>query len=219
MKLVKNLYKLFRPSDASYHLVFPFIPFIFSDTLSFSMLAIVIILFSVSMCGFGLNNMFDVDTDSKNYKMRNKNPFVSKEIKRNQSFVIFSFFLFVSIIVSFFLFGEITFYLILAISFGALYSVPPFRFKRRFIFDMIFHGLGTVFFMLYSFFIISLNSNYLLPATIACFLISTLFNLGNEIDDYESDKKANLKTTVVTLGKRTSFLVYFVLFVILYLFF
>jgi len=218
MKLFTNLYKLFRPLDASHHLAFSIIPFIFIDKLSLSMIFVVFTVFLASMFNFGLNNAFDIDTDSKNRIKQNKNPFVSKETKKYQLYLALFLVFFIDIMVSFFLFGKTTFYLILAILFGAFYSVPPFRFKKRFVFDMIFHGLAAIFFMLFSFFVTSINSNYLIPSIIICFLISTLFNFENQINDYDADKNANLKTTVVMIGKKISFFVYLILFIVLYLF-
>jgi 4-hydroxybenzoate polyprenyltransferase len=217
MKILANLYKLFRPLDASKHLVFPIIPFIFASRLSLSMVLIVIIVFLASLFNFGLNNAFDVDTDSRNKVKKNKNPFISKEIKKYQLYLALFLVLFIDIIASFFLFGGVTIYLILALIFWTCYSTPPFRFKGKFVFDMLFHGLGAIFFMLYSFFASSFNLSYLLPSIIVCFTLSTLVNLENEIGDYEADKNANLKTTAVTIGERISFFVYLTLFIILYL--
>lgn len=218
MKFYRVIKKLLNPSGALVHLSFALVPFLFIDMLSLNMILILCICFLVNLFNYGINNTFDIDTDSKNLIKRNRNPFVSNEIKKNQALIVLFFLLFLGVALSLTFFGALTFYLLLGVSFSIFYSIPPFRFKGKFIFDMLFHGLAAISFMLFSFFILSVNQNYLLSSIVVCFLISTLFNLENEIRDYDADKNVNLKTTVVTLGKRISYHIYLILFIILYIF-
>jgi 4-hydroxybenzoate polyprenyltransferase len=218
MKLFNAIIKLLNPSGALCHLQFTLISLLFVDILSPNIVLILSICFLVNLFSYGINNTFDVDTDSKNIKKRNRNPFVLNEIKRSQAIIVLFFILFLGITLSFFFFGVFTYYLLLGITFSILYSTPPFRFKGKFVLDMLFHGLTAVSFLLFSFFILQVNQNYLLPSIIICLLISTLFNLENELEDYNADRNANLKTTVATIGKKFSFLIFLTLFTILYLF-
>lgn len=91
-----------------------------------------------------------------------------------------------------------------------LYSAYPFRFKARPITDVTSHAL-----MLSGLIILSGYWSYSQEVNIAWLVIiaATLFSaygqFYNQIEDYEVDKEAGLKNTVVLIGKQnTTFLMY-----------
>ena len=86
------------------------------------------------------------------------------------------------------------------------YSCPPFRLKSKPLFDLISHGLffGSLLFLFPSVFFS--RDVELLHALIAIsiFYFSLILELRNHIEDYETDKKAGLRTTVCILGLNAS---------------
>jgi len=152
---------------------------------------------------FSINDCFDIEEDKFNKLKRN--PIVEGKLKFKNA-LIFSFLLIIfGIILSLTLrFKAFLFYILISfISFS--YSSPPLRLKSRFLMDLISHGLFFgAFLFLFPFFIFDqlILFHYLIAISLFCF--SIIQELRNHIEDYESDKKAGLKTTVCVLGLEKS---------------
>lgn len=152
---------------------------------------------------FSINDCFDIEEDKFNKLKRNL--IVEGKLKFKNA-LIFSFSLIIlGIILSLTLgFKAFLFYILISfISFS--YSSPPLRLKSRFLMDLISHGLFFgAFLFLFPFFIFDqlILFYYLIALSLFCF--SIIQELRNHIEDYESDKKAGLKTTVCVLGLEKS---------------
>ena len=83
-----------------------------------------------------------------------------------------------------------------------LYSAHPFRLKARPLTDVISHALmlsGLL--VMTGYFAYDANPQLAWLVIIAAILFSAYGQFYNQIDDYEVDKEAGLKNTVVLLGK------------------
>jgi len=86
---------------------------------------------------------------------------------------------------------------------SAMYSVKPIKLKGRFLLDIVSHSLffGVMIF-LYPFVVFDTGIDKIAILTsLLIAYVSINLELRNHYTDYEHDKKAGLKTTVVVLGK------------------
>lgn len=170
---------------------------------------LLILLIPANLFIYGVNDYFDSRSDSANPKKEKKEFKYTK--KRQKIYIQAIFFGIIGIIVG--LLMSISFFtkiiLILFYFLAFFYSAPPLRFKSLPFFDFIS------------------NSFYALPAVIGYYefsgkfinfylLAAMLFWTGamhifSAISDIEFDKKEEIKTTAVLLGKDKSLLLCFVL--------
>ncbi len=174
----------------------------FPDVKNASIVLISLILYVAY--AFSLNNCFDVDTDVLNPRKRSKNPIASGELSFRAG-IIFSMILAVSGIMLASLLGKEEFLIYLSmVLLATLYSAPP-RLKAQPILDVISHG---IFFGMIPFFygacFDGVLTRYEAVIGLALLLYSFAMELRNHLEDYESDIKASLRTTPITIGKSTS---------------
>lgn len=163
--------------------------------------AIIILLFGF---GFSVNDCFDTKED-KLVKDK-KNPVALQKISLKNA-LIFSMLLAILALALSSLFGTKVFLLCLGSTLlGFFYSSPPLRIKSRPWLDLLSHGLfAGVFIFLIPLLIFAKELtlvHYLIGFSI--FYFSIILELRNHIEDYETDKKANLKTTVCIFGLEKS---------------
>ncbi|MDP2820935.1 MAG: UbiA prenyltransferase family protein [bacterium] len=154
--------------------------------------------------GFSINECFDVEEDKLNELK--KNPVARREIDYKSAFIFSLALAFFGVFFSFY-FGINYFLLYLAATIlSFFYSAPPFRFKNRFLLDLVSHGLFAGLFLFFlPFFAFNseiINAYYLLGLSVFCY--SLIFEMKNQISDYESDKRAGLKTTACVFGLENS---------------
>ena len=162
-----------------------------------------IIFFLFLGSSFAINDCSDVKEDKLGKK---SNPIARGEISLKKA-IIFSISLGgLGLILSAYFGMEVFLFYSALIFLSFIYSLPPLRLKSRFLLDILSHGL---FFGSFLFFlpIIIFNMepaivHYLIAISI--FWFSVIIELKNHLRDYESDKKAGLKTTVCVLGKSKS---------------
>ncbi len=170
-----------------------------TETLLFYALVCLYLAFS-----FSINNCFDIKEDS--LKRKKNNPVATGEINRREG-IIFSLFLaLLGISLSLFRGLNVFCFLFFLIFLSFSYSSPPFRLKSRPFLDLISHGLffGSLLFLFPSiFFSTHIEILHALIA-ISLFYFSIILELRNHIEDYKSDKRAGLRTTVCVLGINAS---------------
>jgi chlorophyll synthase len=91
----------------------------------------------------------------------------------------------------------------LALTIGALYSLPPVRLKERAGLDLLAHSLLPLSILLMG--MAAAQANHPLRAAVGAAwvcLISAKSDTSNLIRDYESDREHNIGTTAVRLGVR-----------------
>lgn len=95
-----------------------------------------------------------------------------------------------------------------------LYSAHPFRLKARPITDLVSHALMlSALLVMTGYFTYHAEPSYGWYVIVAAFLFSAYGQFYNQVDDYEVDKQAGLRNTVVLLGKiPTTMLMYASLF-------
>jgi len=153
---------------------------------------------------FAINNCFDVDTDLKNPQKRNKNPVASGELSFRMGIISSALIAALGVLFAFFLsYREFMIY-ILMLLLATFYSAPP-RLKAKPIVDVVSHGIffGAMPFI-YGAYFDGILTKYEIAIAIALLLYSFAMELRNHLEDYESDLKANLKTTPIVIDKKLS---------------
>jgi 4-hydroxybenzoate polyprenyltransferase len=160
-------------------------------------------LFFVLCFGFSVNALSDVDVDiyhdgrSKDMNL-SRQPLVTGEISIPQAKLLCLLFLVGSLLCALL----VGFYFMLTIIIldviGYVYSLEPFRMKKRPIGDIICNALSGVFFFLAG---ITIGKAYVNPLLlITVFLMASNFYITTVMTDYEFDKKAGIRTSAVVYG-------------------
>ncbi|WP_346766025.1 UbiA family prenyltransferase [Thermococcus sp. M39] len=153
---------------------------------------------------FAINNCFDVDTDLINPLKRNKNPIANGELSFGMGILSSVAIAVLGILFAAFLsYGELLIYVSM-ILLATLYSAPP-RLKAQPILDVLSHGIffGAMPF-LYGAYFDGVLTKYEIAIGLALLFYSFSMELRNHLEDYESDLKANLRTTPIVIGKSLS---------------
>jgi len=162
------------------------------------------IVFLLLAFGFSVNDVFDTKED--NFHLEKENLLVSKKISFPKG-LAFSVFLGISGLgLSLFFSWKIFIFCLAAFLLGFFYSAPPIRFKGRPFLDLISHGLfagALIFFFPILVFNQELEFFYYLIG-FSFFYLSVMAELRNHLEDYETDKKAGLKTVVAVLKYQIS---------------
>lgn len=153
--------------------------------------------------GFSVNDCFDTKEDE--YKAE-KRQIVKRELSLKKSLVFSISLGLLGLALSAILGLKVFLFSLFSLLIGFFYSAPPLRFKSRPIFDIISHGLfaGALIFI---FPLIVFRAEIKLIhyfIIFSIFYFSILAELRNHLEDYETDKKAGLKTTVCALGLKNS---------------
>jgi 4-hydroxybenzoate polyprenyltransferase len=206
-KNLKNYLRLFRIKDWRGYFFMAVFGFLISRGFLFPLKDIIIFYFLVLLFlafGFSINDRFDLKEDK--YKKNRVNLVANKEISLKSSLILAISPGTLALILSFFFGFKIFLFSFAGIAIAFSYSAPPLRFKSRPLIDLISHGLfaGVFWFFLpLLVFKQSLNLfHYLIAFSI--FYLSIILELRNHLEDYEADKKANLRTSVCVFGKKLS---------------
>jgi len=208
MKINLNPYfKLLRVKDWRAYFFMATFGFIVSKGFLFPIKDIFLFYFLIFLFlsfGFSVNDCFDIKEDR--YHQDKENPLVKKEISFKKGL---SFSISIGILGLIFstLFGLKVFLFSLAVVLiSFFYSAPPLRLKSKPLLDLISHGLfagAFIFILPLMIFKKELNLIYYLTA-FSIFYFSIILELRNHLEDFEIDKRANLKTTVCILGYKNS---------------
>lgn len=150
--------------------------------------------------GFSVNNFFDIKEDKEKGEAKN----LLIQNKRNFLFSISPGIL--ALLLSIYFGAKIFLFILVAGLIGFFYSAPPLRIKSKPFLDLISHGFfaGALIFI-FPVLIFSPKLtlfHYLIAFSI--FYLSATFEMRNHLEDYQSDLRAGLKTTVCLLGYRNS---------------
>jgi bacteriochlorophyll c synthase len=165
---------------------------------------------------FSINNAFDVQEDINAGKTSN---LVARGLITKNEAVLFSVIIAMAAVAFFSYIGGLFGFLFstTCVVLGFLYSIPPFRFKKRPGIDVISHGL-----FLGSLLILIGNTAYggALNETayffaVGFFVVSCLFQMQNLLGDYFVDRDLGIKTTAVSLRSWEKGRYFFLTFAIL----
>ncbi|MCD6590934.1 MAG: UbiA family prenyltransferase [Candidatus Aenigmarchaeota archaeon] len=153
---------------------------------------------------FSINNCFDNKEDL--LKIKNSNPVAAEEIRQKEGIVFSLLLAFLGMILSLLRGLNVFYFFSVLIFLSFSYSSPPFRLKSKPLLDLISHGLffGSLLFLFPSVFFSKSSELLHILIAISIFYFSLILELRNHIEDYDSDKKAGLRTTVCMLGLDTS---------------
>ncbi|MFQ5974957.1 MAG: UbiA family prenyltransferase [Candidatus Hydrothermarchaeales archaeon] len=197
--------KLIRFKDWFGGLISFLIPVIFLGAIN-SRAAMAAIAFCLVMASvFIFNQYCDIDTDTNN-EVKSKLPLTSGAISKRMGLLIILCFLTLGFGIAYSV--DKTFFVLLVVlkMLGVLYSAYPFRLKSRPGFDIVANLLGmAVIPYLAGWSLIGdiKDVSMLLGAIII--LVHVWAHILQQVRDYEADKRADLKTVVVFLGKKRSY--------------
>ena len=161
------------------------------------------------------NNISDLKIDSISNKNR---PLVKKRISLKNYKKLMWFFLMLALIYAIVTTAEIFSVIILSVGGYVLYSLPPFRIKRVFIFSKMIIGFNSVLALILGSLTVSRDwmffpIEYLLGTFIFVSIGANLIDLK----DYEGDKKEGIITLPVKIGLNNAKLILGFSFLVLYL--
>ncbi len=162
---------------------------------------------------YGLNDLFDLDTDIFNPKKENQEiKLIDAKLQNITKRLIIIFLLLAIPLVLMLPNNEAAWILIIFFGLGSAYSVPPLRFKARILIDSISNILyalpGIATYVLVS------QTWPTWPSWLAILTWTTAMQLFSAIFDIQADKKAGLRTTAVLLGEKMSLYLCFFLWLI-----
>ncbi|MCD6482677.1 MAG: UbiA prenyltransferase family protein, partial [Candidatus Aenigmarchaeota archaeon] len=158
-------------------------------------------LFSYLSFSFAINNYFDIEEDK--HEKHTKNPLAKGKISYKEAKLIILLSIIASILFTALINENAVWYMIIMLLVSAMYSSKPIKLKGRFLLDIVSHSLffGVMIF-LYPFVVFDTGIDKIAILTsLLIAYVSINLELRNHYTDYDHDKKAGLKTTVVVLGK------------------
>ncbi|MHA1209741.1 MAG: UbiA family prenyltransferase [Candidatus Freyarchaeota archaeon] len=149
---------------------------------------------------FSINNAFDIQEDISAGKTSN---LVARGLITKNEAILFSILLAMAAVAFFSYIGGLLGFLfsITCAALGFLYSVPPVRFKKRPVIDIVSHGLflGSLLILIgTTAYGGTLNQTAYFFA-VGFFVVSCLFQMQNLLGDYFVDRDLGIKTTAVYL--------------------
>jgi 4-hydroxybenzoate polyprenyltransferase len=165
------------------------------DILLFLIIGLLLLAF-----GFSVNNFFDIEEDKekgevKNFLVQNKKNFFLSVSPGILALLLSAYF------------GKWVFlFVLIAGLIGFFYSAPPLRMKSRPFLDLISHGLfagALIFLFPFLLFKPELTTFHYLVA-FSVFYLSVMLETRNHLEDYQSDSRVGLRTTVCFLGYKNS---------------
>ncbi len=197
----KSIFRYYRVKDWRAYLALGAFGFFVARGFLFPLFDIIrflIILILLLAFGFSVNNFFDTKEDQEKGKT------ILIKNKKNFLFSVWPGILALLISTSFGL--KVFLFVLIASLIGFFYSAPPLRMKSRPFLDLISHGLfaGALifFFPILAFRSQTTLFHYLVAFSI--FYLSVTLEMRNHLEDYQSDLRAGLKTTVCFLGYKNS---------------
>jgi len=175
-----------------------------------ALVPLALIAFCTIAFGFVINNVADVEIDkvhtAKCKKL--KNPLVSQTVTLRGTWILLISLAFVPLCISLVVSVPAFFAVAATLTLFTAYSIPPFRFKERYVLDLVTHGvmagamLFLVGYLLHSP-AIPLLSLKMISLSVLFTCIGCMALLVHQIGDYKEDCNYTT-TTVVQIGKRKS---------------
>jgi 4-hydroxybenzoate polyprenyltransferase len=165
--------------------------------------SVAFILLSVSLF-FAINDYFDYELDRQANKTRN--PLVSGKMSKKVMLALIIVPGAIGAALTYLISIPVFILTLLAILSIVFYSAKPFRFKERFLLDIVSHSLTGFFLVLIGYVMFAPFNLEILGYALVGFLFLIPGCINPELRDYKTDKQFGLKTTVVTLGPEKALL-------------
>ncbi|MHA1580600.1 MAG: UbiA family prenyltransferase [Candidatus Freyarchaeota archaeon] len=175
---------------------------IFQFTLNIFIQILPLAVFAFLLTGsfFSINNAFDIQEDISAGKTSN---LVARGLITKNEAILFSILLAMAAVAFFSYIGGFLGFLfsITCTVLGFLYSVPPVRFKKRPILDIVSHGLflGSLLILIGTTAYGGTPNQTAYFFAVGFFVVSCLFQMQNLLGDYFIDRDLGIKTTAVHL--------------------
>lgn len=200
---IKSFLKYYRMKDWRAYFTLGVFGFFIAQGFLFPLLDIALFLIIITLFlafGFSVNNFFDVKEDKE------KGETINLLIQNKKNFLFSISPGILSLFLSTLFGAKVFLFALVAILISFFYSAPPLRMKSRPFLDLISHGLfaGALIF-LFPLLIFSPKLtlfHYLIVFSI--FYLSVMLEMRNHLEDYQSDLRAGLQTTVCFLGYKNS---------------
>lgn len=167
----------------------------------YKIIEIFLVMLFYAFYSFSLNNYFDRNVDRNNPIKIKFNPIASGELSEKSSLFLNTFLALSVLLMSFFWFPNTFLLMILAILTVSLYS---YKMKQKPLLDIVFHGLSFLTYFIFPAILFNLKPDLLIIGSLITFSTSNMIEIGNQLEDYESDRKSNILTTVGKFGKKAS---------------
>jgi 4-hydroxybenzoate polyprenyltransferase len=155
---------------------------------------------------FAINNYFDFKSDMINPRRKYINAIASGNISKKNAILILILLVIIPLILSAYLSLEIFLFCCFLLFLGWAYSSPPLRTKNIPAVDVVWHFIGFFCYVLWGS-LIAGNSIYqgsidpfIILMGISLGIFSSIGQIGNHLNDYESDKKTGTVTFAVWAG-------------------
>ena len=170
---------------------------------------IIVLVVSISIYlafAFGINNYYDRKEDVEEGDVK-KNPIAFGNLSPKSALVFLTILTLTGILLALIYTNNLLVWSLYVslIFFAWIYSAYPVRLKTRAVLDILSHGLyfGSIIFT-YSYLLLFRDDYQGLlynPLLYLIFLYSISLEMRNEVEDFDFDKAAGLKTTAIVLGK------------------
>jgi 4-hydroxybenzoate polyprenyltransferase len=167
----------------------------------YEIIEIFLVMLFYAFYSFSSNNYFDRNVDINNPIKIKFNPIASGELSEKSSIILNIFLASSVILMSFFWFSSVFLLMILAILTVSIYS---YKMKQKPLLDIVFHGLSLLTYFIFPAILFNLKPDLLLIGSLITFSTSNMIEIGNQLEDFESDRKSNIITTVGRFGKKIS---------------
>lgn len=166
--------------------------------------------FPANLLIYGINDVFDAETDALNEKKKGYESRFSSLQYRSLFFTLLILHLLFLPALFFVPFSALVFLLAFLVL-GIFYSAPPLRFKARPFFD----AASNVLYVMPGLFAYALfgGVSYAWPLVLAAFLWSMAMHAYSAVPDIAADMRAGISTIATTLGDRVTLIVCFFLYV------
>lgn len=161
-------------------------------------------LFPANLLIYGINDVFDYETDKLNPKKTGYEDLLVPELHTKVfAYIIASNILFV--VASFFVPWQAQLSLLLFYFFAIFYSTPPIRAKARPYFDSLFSAGHYVVTGVFGYYLVGGTGNITLPI-IAGLCWAIAMHAYSAVPDIDADKESGIGTIAISLGKQNTIL-------------
>jgi len=181
------------------------------STVDWRLFAVIIANILAMSFAFMINDVEDAPDDALNPKKKMHNVISSGVLTRREGWTV----TWLTCVISLVLYGISGIWTLIlggvTLALCYLYSAHPFRLKARPVTDVVSHALmlsGLL--VMTGYFAYDAMPNNAWLVIIAAILFSAYGQFYNQVDDYEVDKKAGLKNTVVLIGKTPTLILSYV---------
>jgi 4-hydroxybenzoate polyprenyltransferase len=167
----------------------------------YKIIEIFLVMLLYTFYSFSINNYFDRSNDKKNSLKIKANPIASGDLSEKSSIILNISLIITILLMTIFWFPSTLLLITAEILVSSLYS---YKIKQKPPLDIVFHDLGFLTYFIFPAILFNLKPVLLIIGSLITFSTSNMIEIGNQLEDFESDIKTNITTTVGKFGKKIS---------------